>query len=106
MHFAPLQGETARAMLLRHPHLRTVDSLIIIETDSSGAETIHLRSDGLLRIAAYLGGPWSLLRITRIIPRVFRDAVYGLVASARYRFFGRYASCPLPPPEHRSRFLD
>lgn len=106
LRFAPLQGTTARAFLLCHPHLSTVDSLIIIETDDSGSETIFLRSDGLLRIAAYLGGPWSFLRFTRIIPRVLRDAVYGLIAAARYRFFGRYDSCPLPPPEYRSRFLD
>jgi predicted DCC family thiol-disulfide oxidoreductase YuxK len=35
-----------------------------------------------------------------------RDFGYGLVVGARYRLFGRYDACPLPPPQHRDRFLD
>ena len=29
-----------------------------------------------------------------------------LVARVRYRLFGRYDRCLLPPPEHRRRFID
>lgn len=105
MQFAPLQGETAGAVLQRHPHLRSADSLIIIEADGR-TESLYLRSDGLLRIADYLGGVWSLFRIARIIPRPLRDPVYDLIASLRYRIAPRYSACPLPPPEYRSRFLN
>ncbi|MBN7297915.1 thiol-disulfide oxidoreductase, partial [Mycobacteroides abscessus subsp. abscessus] len=31
--------------------------------------------------------------------------LYRLVARTRYRVFGRYDTCPVPPPEVRARFL-
>ncbi len=104
--FAPLQGDFARSILEHHPHLLSVDSLIIIEQHSTGSASILLRSDALLRVAEYLRGPWSWLRILRFIPRSLRDGIYDLFAANRYRFVPRYDACPLPPPEHRSRFLD
>jgi predicted DCC family thiol-disulfide oxidoreductase YuxK len=42
----------------------------------------------------------------RLLPRGFRDLVYDLVARMRYRTFGRYDVCPIPPPAVRDRFLD
>ncbi|NUN69043.1 MAG: DUF393 domain-containing protein [Bacteroidetes bacterium] len=105
MRFAPLQGSTAGALLQRYPQLRSADSLIVIET-SEGTETLRLRSDGLLRIAEYLGGGFSLFLLFRFIPRSLRDSVYDLVARLRYRIAPRYSSCPVPSPEHRSRFLE
>jgi predicted DCC family thiol-disulfide oxidoreductase YuxK len=35
-----------------------------------------------------------------------RDAAYDLVARFRYRFFGRYESCPVPSAGQRARFID
>jgi predicted DCC family thiol-disulfide oxidoreductase YuxK len=40
-----------------------------------------------------------------ILPAWLTDFVYGFVARVRYRIFGRYDQCPLPPAEHRGRFL-
>ena len=54
----------------------------------------------------YLGGPWKLLKVARIIPAPLRDWLYDRVADVRYRIFGKYDTCPLPPPEVRARFLD
>jgi predicted DCC family thiol-disulfide oxidoreductase YuxK len=33
------------------------------------------------------------------------DFFYGILAKSRYRVFGKYDQCPLPPPEDRGRFL-
>jgi predicted DCC family thiol-disulfide oxidoreductase YuxK len=105
--FAPLQGEFARGVLERHPELAGVDSLILVERDSvTGAEAVHVRSTGALRVARYLGGPWRLARALSIVPRVVRDGVYDGFARIRYRVFGRHDSCPLPSPEQRARFID
>jgi predicted DCC family thiol-disulfide oxidoreductase YuxK len=41
-----------------------------------------------------------------IIPRFIRDAVYGLVARNRYRWFGKRISCWMPRTEWKERFLD
>ena len=35
-----------------------------------------------------------------------RDRGYDIVATGRYRLFGRYDSCLAPRPEFRSRFID
>lgn len=49
----------------------------------------HDRSAAVLRIAADLRFPWSLLRVFKIVPRAWRDACYDFVARHRKRWFGR-----------------
>ena len=104
MRFAPLQGEFAAGVLARHPELRSVDSLILVEFTEAG-EQVSVRSTAALRIAEYVGGGWQWARMLLLIPRRLRDAVYDLFARYRYRLFGRFDACPLPPPDVRARFL-
>jgi len=107
LRFATLQGEYARGVIARHPELEGVDSLVLVEVDpASGRETVSFRSNGALRVARYLGGPWHLARATAIVPRVIRDLAYDGFARIRYRVFGRYDSCPIPSPEQRARFIE
>ncbi len=106
MRFAALQSTFAASLMERHPFLKTIDSLILIEQKEDAAEVIHIRSSGALVVAGYLGGWWKIFLIARIIPAPVRDIVYDLFARYRYRFFGKYDSCLLPPPEVRSRFID
>jgi predicted DCC family thiol-disulfide oxidoreductase YuxK len=106
LRFATLQGDFARGVIDRHPELDGVDSLVLVERDASGREHVHVRSDGALRVARYLGGAWNLARATAIVPRFIRDSVYDGFARIRYRVFGRYDSCPIPSPEQRARFID
>ena len=102
--FAPLQGSTARSILSRHPELADVDSLILVE--SAGAqERAYSRSEAVLRIVRYLGGAWPLVSVLRLAPAPIRNWAYDLFARHRYRMFGRYDACPLPPHEVRARFL-
>jgi predicted DCC family thiol-disulfide oxidoreductase YuxK len=84
-----------------------VDSLILVERDpSTGEEKVSARSAGALRMARYLGGPWTLARALAIVPPFLRDWAYDLFARFRYRLFGRYDRCPVPSPEQRARFID
>jgi predicted DCC family thiol-disulfide oxidoreductase YuxK len=104
--FATLQGDFARDVIARHPELAGVDSLVLVERDSSGQERVHVRSDGALHVARYLGGAWHLARAAAIVPRFLRDLAYDGFARIRYRVFGRYDACPIPSPEQRARFID
>ena len=62
------------------------------------------RSDATLAILARLPRHgWT--RVLRVVPRALRDGVYDLVARNRYRWFGRYDACPLPPAEFAARVL-
>jgi len=105
MHFAPLEGEYARQVLAEQPSLRDIDSLILVEAVSEPHLAL-VRSDAILAIADYLGWPWRAAAVFRVVPRALRDWAYDLFARYRYRLFGRYDSCPLPPPDVRARFID
>jgi len=100
--FAPLHGETAEAVLAEHPELRGIDSMIWLDENGQA----FTRSAAALAIARHLGGGWALCgSLARIVPTTVRDALYAWIARVRYRVFGRYDDCPVPPPEDRARFL-
>jgi len=100
--FASLQS-TVGAEIARRVGVEptALSSLVLVE----GARA-HTGSTGALRLCRYLGWPWRGLTILLGVPRVLRDPLYRLVATNRYRWFGRSESCRLPTPELRTRFLD
>ena len=105
--FAPLQSNFGQSVVARHPALQNVDSVVLVEpSPGAGGERVFTRSTAALRVVSYLGGVWKILLVAYIIPRPVRDWLYDLVARYRYRLFGRYDTCLLPPPEVRARFLD
>lgn len=105
--FAPLAGQFAAEVRARHPGLAGVDSLVLVEPASGdAAERIWVRSDGALRLAGYLGGPWRLASVLRAVPASLRDGVYDLVARNRHRWFAPPDACARPDPAHAGRFLD
>ena len=106
MMFAPLQGEYAAGVFRQRPALRNVDSLILVDGVAHAEDArISVRSDAVLEIARYLGGPWRAAMILRLVPSALRNWGYDLFARHRYRLFGRYDSCPIPAPEQRARFI-
>jgi predicted DCC family thiol-disulfide oxidoreductase YuxK len=105
MRFAALQSGYGLSVVERHPELRGVDSVVFVEAAPTGGERVYVRSDAALKVASYLGGFWKLFLAARVVPRRVRDYLYDLFARNRYKVFGRYDACMLPPPEVRSRFL-
>lgn len=104
LRFAALQGELGRAVRERHPELNEVDSVVWLE-NAGGAERLYVRSEAALRLALYLGGPWTLARAGRLLPRAVRDGAYDWFARHRYQWFGRAESCGLPSTAERARFI-
>jgi predicted DCC family thiol-disulfide oxidoreductase YuxK len=98
--FAPLQGETARALLPPQPADPLAWSMLYL--DEHG---LHDESDATLGVYRRLGGLWSLLALLRFVPRAIRNPVYRFVARNRYRWFGRRDTCRLPTPDEAARFL-
>ncbi len=66
----------------------------------------YVRSAAIIRILWRLGLPWKVGAVAWLIPRPVRDWLYDRIARNRYRLFGKYDTCLLPTPDHRSRFLD
>jgi predicted DCC family thiol-disulfide oxidoreductase YuxK len=78
-----------------------VDSFVLIEDGRS-----YTRSDAAIRVARALPAPWSLAAALFIIPRPIRDWAYRIIARNRYHWFGRRATCMVPSPGDRERFLE
>lgn len=108
LRFAALQSTFGQEVQRRHPELVNVDSVIWLEPATDGRpESVHVRSDAALRSLRYLGGVWSALGfVGRLVPAFVRDRVYDLIAKHRHRLMRADASCLVPTPEQRTRFIE
>lgn len=105
LHFAPLQGPTAAAVLARHPELPAgLDSLVLVEQGTTG-ERVFFNSGAPLRIAAMLPWPWRVGSWLAVLPRGLTDWGYRQIARRRHLLAGKPASCRLPSPDQRARLL-
>lgn len=103
--FAPLQGQTAQAILNRHPEVpKDLDALVYVTTDESRAEKVVWRSEAVFDIYRAVGGRGPLAWLGRL-PRFVLDLGYKIFAKLRYRVFGKLDACRIPSEEERARFL-
>jgi predicted DCC family thiol-disulfide oxidoreductase YuxK len=66
---------------------------------------VFTKSDAALTVLSLLPR-WGWVRALFAIPKLLRDAVYGLVARNRYRIFGRYDACFVPDADLRARVIE
>ncbi|MBU6375530.1 MAG: DUF393 domain-containing protein [Bdellovibrionales bacterium] len=100
LHFAPLQGRIASALLPSSQRL-DLDTVIL-----ASAGRTDDRSTAVLRTLISVGGLWKIAAIFLLIPKFIRDTVYRAVALNRYSWFGKRETCRLPTREERGRILD
>lgn len=100
--FAPLESEAGRAILARYGLSPDDNSTVVLIANGQ----VYTRSTAALRIARHLRWPWRWLAALVVIPRPIRDALYRMIATRRYRWFGRREACRVPDPELAERFLD
>lgn len=102
--FATIQSPAARDACAKAEHelpaAATPGTFVVIERGR-----VLERSDAALAVARHTRFPGPMIGVFRLLPRGFRDALYGFVARNRYRWFGRAEACMAPTPELRSRFL-
>jgi predicted DCC family thiol-disulfide oxidoreductase YuxK len=106
--FAALQSPIAWRLLAAHGlDPSDLDTVYVMADWTAGSERVLARSTAVLHALAQLGGPWlALARVGGLVPRPLADLVYRAVARSRYRIFGQYDQCQIPPPEWRERFID
>ena len=97
--FEPLQSELGQTLLEKFG-LSTDDSqtMVLVEGDRH-----YTRSSAALRIARRLNWPWPMLFGFMAVPPIIRDAVYNVIATNRYKWWGRMDSCPTPDPAVKKR---
>lgn len=99
--FASLQSESGKDLMNQYNiDPATTDSVVFVD-----GEKAYIKSRATLRILPFLKFPWNLLSVFKVLPASFRDWIYDHIAKNRYRLFGKRASCYMPTPELKSRFL-
>ena len=73
-----------------------------VETSGLGAEErVYLRSEAVMRLGRYLGFPWRLVTLARLVPASVRDRLYDWVATRRRRWFQSATACSIASADHR-----
>ena len=101
--FASLQSEYSKRMLVargRDPD--QLDTMIVI---TASGELFERARAGFF-VLKELGFGWKLLALLRYLPTALLDWGYDRVSSSRYRWFGRYDSCPVPSDSDRRKFIE
>jgi len=81
-------------------------TIVVFRGVGTPEERVFVRSTASLELLGELPRPWPAVgAVLRLVPRVLRDAVYGVVARNRHRLPGDNEACPLPTPEERGHFL-
>lgn len=101
LRYAPLQGETARALRAKYPQIpEALESVVLIDRGR-----IYLRSKAFLYTAKYLSFPWKLAYYGRWMPAFLLDIAYNCIARVRYRIWGQLETCSIPTAEDASRMM-
>ncbi|MDO9593963.1 MAG: DCC1-like thiol-disulfide oxidoreductase family protein [Lutibacter sp.] len=100
--FASFQSDAAKEILL-HFNLKNLDANTVILVEG---QKVYDKSTAALKIAKRLDGGYKAFYAFIIVPKIFRDWVYDIIAKNRYRWFGKRESCLIPSVKLRNRFLD
>jgi predicted DCC family thiol-disulfide oxidoreductase YuxK len=101
LRFAPLQSEYGITFLKKlNSYKKNYDTVIYISGDK-----YFFKSTAVLKILKDIGGIWKLFYGLVIIPPFLRDFIYDLIATNRFRIFGKRDSCMAPSKEIKERFL-
>ncbi len=105
--FAPLQGEPARARLRAHGlDPDALDTFVLVLEPDTPRERVMTRGRAGLQVLVEMGGVYALARVLAALPTRVLDWAYNRIALKRYKTFGKFDVCPVPPAEHRDRFVD
>ena len=115
--FATLQSETADR--LRNQRLldpistaddplseKTFRSVVLVANEGSSDPRVYRNSAAVLQILRHIGGPCKVVSWLRILPSALLDPCYAIIASHRYRWFGKKDVCWVPTADLGDRFLD
>jgi predicted DCC family thiol-disulfide oxidoreductase YuxK len=104
--FASLQSDVAARLLQRHgTDALDLDTVYVVVDYGQPNESLVSRSDAIIHVLQRLGGIWSFAAAGKILPKALRDAFYKVVATNRYRVFGKYDACLMPDEKYKNKFL-
>jgi predicted DCC family thiol-disulfide oxidoreductase YuxK len=109
--FAALQSEKGQELLERYQRNKNLqfpfhhagvsfDTFVLIDGDR-----VFTKSTAVFKVSRYLKGIWRLFYFLIFIPRPIRDFIYTIVATNRYKYFGRRNACRIPTEQEKDKFL-
>ncbi len=100
-HFAQLQSDFAKALLLKQGlDQKELSSVILIDGDQ-----VYTKSDAVIRIAQQLRGWPTIFSYSKWLPKAIRNFFYDFIARYRYRLFGKQDNCIMPDKKMQDKFL-
>lgn len=96
--FASLHSDSVSSFIEQYP--LNEDTVIFYDEGK-----IFTKSSAVLKIAGYLGMPYSSFAVLQAIPMSWRDRIYDLVARNRSDWFGTKEKCKVPDHETLSRII-
>ena len=104
--FASLQSDVAAQLLQRHgTDAVDLDTVYVVVDYGKPDERLLSRSDAIIHVLQRLGGIWAFAAAGNVLPKQLRDAFYKVVATNRYRVFGKYDVCLMPEERYKEKFL-
>jgi predicted DCC family thiol-disulfide oxidoreductase YuxK len=100
--FASLQSFNSETFLQQFYNQHVKEDTIIFYDNGR----FFVKSTAVLKIAGYLGLPFSVFITLLVIPRPWRDAIYDIIARNRAEWFGKRESCRVPDQETSGRIID
>jgi len=99
--FVALQSDKARELAERFTiDISNPDTFILIKGDN-----FFTKSTAALLICKELNSYVRILYLFIILPKIFRDFIYDLIAKNRYKFFGKRETCRIPTEEEKLKFF-
>lgn len=103
IHATSTQSELGQILCRRNDIDPTNPTTFVFIDDD---DNVFTKSDAALQIAKYLKPPFNILRTLAIIPKRTRDRIYDIVATNRYKIFGKRKTCSIPDKSIRARFIE
>ncbi len=105
--FASLQSDFAYRLLSKYgADPRDLNTLYVIADYGLPTERVLSRAKAAIFVFSQLGGLWSLAKLLNLAPDFLLNACYRVIASSRYKLFGKYDSCLMPDPQLKERFIE
>lgn len=99
--FAVLQSEKAKELTSRlNIDISNFDTFFLIV-----GEKFYIKSTAALMVCKNLHDPIKILYPFIILPKIFRDLFYDIIAKNRYKLFGKRDICRTPTEAEKVKFL-
>lgn len=100
LHFAAQQSNAGVKIMNQYLINQDAPSVILVKDT-----LVYYQSDAIIEIAKLLSG-WPRIAVLAVIfPKFLRNGIYDLVASNRYRFFGKQTICATPSKANEHKFI-